>query len=169
MPPPAPDHWNAIVAAVAVLLGVAIAQLTQWASVRRERRHRRTAVLLEKLESLMNADREGAKWLASFQACTEFQQATATQPEEHLHKIAAFSLLYFPRLQSVVSEHHQEVRSFYSHALRTLVDGIDGNVGAHLEMMNDPEYKAKVQTMSATRKRLFSAIEREAQSLLSES
>lgn len=166
MPQLQPEHLGPLIGAGGVILGVLISQAIQWCSTMRERKHEQRKLLREKLESLMDAEREFSNWLAAFQAATEFQQAVALTPTEYHHRVETLVILYFPRLKTHVAELHRDIQDFHVWALRQITNGLSGNIGSHLVMTAAPEYKSRTQKIQSLRMTLMSAIENEVQSFL---
>ncbi len=169
MPPKPPDHWAEVIGAASVILGVLIASGMSMLSAWRERKHRRAAVMLQKLEEFTIADRAAVAWFAEFQGCEGLPQAVATPPTERCHRLESLALLYFPRLRPVVAAYSAELRSFYSFGLRCAGDGPYGAVGARMLMLEEPTYRDHDRKIQQLRKELSAAIELEARAHLQKS
>ena len=163
MPPAIPDHWPQIIAGCFAILGVVIGQVLSMISTSRERKQKRAAIMLEKLEELMTVDRAITNWVSDFQACTTFKEVVATSPTESCHHLRSLALLYFPNLQSVIDEYTSELQLFHSFGMRCSVDTIQQNLGAQLLTFHETKYQERTQAMKMKHGKLGDAIQAEAQ------
>ena len=161
MPQTPPDHWNALIAGVFVIIGVLLAQGIQTLSAWRERKHRRAAVLLQKLEELTIADRAVLHWMETYNSCTTLADTLDTSPAEPIHRMSSLTLLYFPRLKPIVSAYHKELLEYYGWANHCIRNELQQSVAVQLLRSHESEYQDRYQKIADLRQRLAGAIELE--------
>jgi hypothetical protein len=170
------DYWPQIIGGATGIIGAAVgagfATFSSW----RDRKHRKVATLLQKLEDLTAALRETVEWRERFEATTAFEDSTTTHPAIVFSQLESLALLYFPRLQSPVAEYTKGLRSYSSWALRHLLDSDLQPSGlppqslvARLRVFDQRALENQYSNLLNLHEELAGAIGREASSLLGRS
>lgn len=170
------DYLPSIITASAAIAGTAIGASVSILSSWLERRHRRTATLLQKLEDLTVSLRQTTEWRERFEGTTTLQDSASTQPAIALFPLEASTMLYFPGLQTAVSEYTAKLRSYHSWALRHFVDADHQpptevllsplSMAARLCVIDQAGFQAQCNELALLHKAIADAIASEARGLL---
>ncbi|MCD4728667.1 MAG: hypothetical protein K8R46_13460 [Pirellulales bacterium] len=169
------NYWPAIIAASAAIVGTAIGASVSMLSSWLERKHRRTTTLLQKLEDLTLALRQTTEWREHFEGTTAFQDSANTHPAIAFFPLESLTILYFPGLQTAVSEYTAKLRSYHSWALRHFVDAdhqppelllSPQSLATRLGVLDQAGFQAQHNELQRLHKVLADAIGNEARTLL---
>jgi hypothetical protein len=122
MPPSAPDAQLslAMIAGIFALAGVAVGHLLTMLAAWRDRKRRRSDLLLSKLDELAVEDRVLQTWLAEFQTKETVLDAQALTPELPCSRMEVLASIYFERLKQPVAQYTQSLRAYYTWVFATL-------------------------------------------------
>lgn len=170
------DYWPAIIAASAALAGTMIGTASSLLLSWLDRKHRRTATLLQKLEDVTAALRQTVEWREILEGTTAFEQTTSTHPATAFFPLESLVVLYFPRLQPAVSAYTEGLRLYHSWAIRHLVDGDlqppelpPQTLIARLHVFDQTAVQDQSNKLRELHHSLANAIDREARRLLGSS
>jgi hypothetical protein len=173
------DYWPAIIAASAAIVGTVIGASVSMFSSWLERKHRRATTLLQKLEEMTLALRQTMEWREHFEESTAFQDSANTHPAIAFFLLESLTILYFPGLQTAVSEYTAKLRSYHSWALRHFVDAdhqplpelqlSPQSLATRIGLLDQAGFQAQHNEIQHLHKVLADAIGNEASTLLGRS
>jgi hypothetical protein len=135
-----PTTETAIIAATAALSGVAISQLFSFFFLKIENRHKKQAVLREKLEQIGLHFSSSLEYLSKISACRNQQALLTLNTRTHTQKACVLSVIYFPSLSTSLQSYALAEADLFQAAVSSYnPQNPEGRVG--LGMLNKAERK----------------------------
>jgi hypothetical protein len=130
------------------------AAISIWNS-RAERKERRWEHLRARLEEAADLSSKSVEWIIGMGACRTLDELRPYSLPPPTRRLYVLSTLYFPLVESVVSDYHNELIAYYQHACDSVGSGLM-TVGA--EMAKRGTYEQSSTKLRRLRQKIDDAI-----------